>query len=113
MFHIMGTMKKFPAGMMVIPLLLGCVINTFFPDILQIGSFTTGIFSNKAVSTVIGLFLFCSGAQIDVKMAGTTLYRGILLTVIKFFIGFSIGMGFFATMSSDEFKKGQKISPLH
>ena len=94
MFHIMGTMKKFPAGMMVIPLLLGCVINTFFPDILQIGSFTTGIFSNKAVSTVIGLFLFCSGAQIDVKMAGTTLYRGILLTVIKFFIGFSIGMGF-------------------
>ena len=34
---ILGTMKKFPAGAMVIPLLLGCTINTFFPDLLTIG----------------------------------------------------------------------------
>ena len=29
--RILGTMKKFPAGAMVIPLLLGCTVNTFFP----------------------------------------------------------------------------------
>ena len=29
--EILGTMKKFPAGAMVIPLLIGCTINTFFP----------------------------------------------------------------------------------
>ena len=34
---ILGTMKKFPAGAMVIPLLIGCTINTFFPDLLTIG----------------------------------------------------------------------------
>ena len=31
---------------MVIPLLLGCIINTFFPDILTIGGFTTGLFKD-------------------------------------------------------------------
>ena len=29
--RIYETLKKFPAGVMVIPLLLGCLINTFFP----------------------------------------------------------------------------------
>lgn len=103
MFHIMGTMKRFPAGMMVIPLLLGCVMNTFFPELLQIGGFTSGIFSNKGVSTLIGLFLFCSGAQIDVKMAGQTVYRGVLLTILKFFTGFGIGMGFNAIFGDAAF----------
>ncbi len=33
-------MKRFPAGVMVIPLLLGCAMNTFFPNALTIGGFT-------------------------------------------------------------------------
>lgn len=45
--RILGTMKKFPAGVMVIPLLIGCIINTFFPDILTIGGFTTGLFKGR------------------------------------------------------------------
>ena len=44
--RILGTMKKFPAGAMVIPLLLGCTVNTFFPEALKIGGFTTGLFKN-------------------------------------------------------------------
>ena len=89
--RILGTMKKFPAGVMVIPLLLGCLVNTFFPDILTIGGFTTGLFKG-GIQTLIGLFLFCSGATIDVKMAGRTIYVGVVLTVLKFFIGFGLGL---------------------
>ena len=88
---ILGTMKKFPAGAMVIPLLLGCLVNTVAPDVLLIGSFTTGLFKN-AIPTLIGLFLFCSGAQIDVRMAGDTVFKGVVLTAIKFFIGFGVGL---------------------
>lgn len=84
-------MKKFPAGVMVIPLLIGCIINTFFPDILTIGGFTTGLFKG-GIQTLIGLFLFCSGATIDVKMAGRTVYVGVVLTALKFFLGFGLGM---------------------
>ena len=82
---ILGTMKKFPAGAMVIPLLIGCTINTFFPDSLLIGGFTSGLFKN-GIPTLIGLYLFCSGATIDVKAAGSTVYKGVILTVLKFFV---------------------------
>lgn len=88
---ILATMKRFPAGVMVIPLLLGCLMNTFFPEALQIGGFTTGLFKN-GVPTLIGLFLFCSGATIDVKMAGTTVWKGVVLTALKFFVGFGMGL---------------------
>ena len=89
--RILGTMKKFPAGAMVIPLLLGCTVNTFFPEALKIGGFTTGLFKN-GIPTLIGLYLFCSGATIDVKAAGETVYKGVLLTALKFFGGFGIGL---------------------
>lgn len=89
--NILGTMKRFPAGVMVIPLLTGCLINTFFPHLLEIGGFTTGLFK-KGVPTLIGLFLFCSGATIDVKMAGATIKKGVILTLLKFLIGFGMGI---------------------
>ena len=89
--RILGTMKKFPAGAMVIPLLLGCTVNTFFPEALKIGGFTTGLFKN-GIPTLIGLYLFCSGATIDVKAAGETVYKGVFLTALKFFGGFGIGL---------------------
>ena len=88
---ILGTMKKFPAGAMVIPLLIGCTINTFFPDLLTIGGFTSGLFKN-GIPTLIGLYLFCSGATIDVKAAGSTVYKGVVLTALKFFVGFGLGL---------------------
>ena len=54
---ICATMKKFPGGMMVIPLLIGCLVNTFIPQCLQIGGFTTALFkSGQATSWLVYLF---------------------------------------------------------
>ena len=94
MIPILATMKKFPAGIMVIPLLIGCLVNTFIPQVLEIGSFSTALFKT-GVPTLIGLFLFCSGATIDVRMAGTTVWKGVVLTLLKFFIGFGLGFGLY------------------
>ena len=33
-------MNKIPGGIMLIPLLVGCALNSFFPDFLQIGGAT-------------------------------------------------------------------------
>ena len=58
--------EKVPGGMMVIPLILGAVINTLFPEALEIGGFTTALFKNGA-TTLIGAFLLCMGAGISIK----------------------------------------------
>jgi len=87
---ICATMKKFPGGMMVIPLLIGCAVNTFVPQCLEIGGFTTALFKSGQ-STLVGLFIFCSGATINVKQVGKPLYKGAVLTILKLVIGVIIG----------------------
>ncbi|MDR3258662.1 MAG: 2-keto-3-deoxygluconate permease [Fusobacteriaceae bacterium] len=89
---ICATMKKFPGGMMVIPLLLGCLVNTFIPSILGIGGFTTGLFKS-GTATLVGLFILCSGASINFKQAGLPIYKGTVLTVLKYVIGVALGWG--------------------
>ena len=87
---ICATMKKFPGGMMVIPLLIGCLVNTFIPQCLEIGGFTTALFKSGQ-ATLVGLFIFCSGATINVRQVGMPLYKGVILTGLKLAIGVIIG----------------------
>ena len=51
---IMRFLKKIPAGMMVVPMLLGAIINTFIPEVTNIDSFTTALFTRR-----MGAMLFC------------------------------------------------------
>ncbi len=41
--RIKATIEKVPGGMMVIPLIIGAIMNTFCPQLLDIGSFTTNL----------------------------------------------------------------------
>ncbi|MFP3040781.1 2-keto-3-deoxygluconate permease [Treponema primitia] len=88
---ILDTVKKVPGGLMVVPLLLGVLLNTFFPGFLGIGGFTTALWKNGA-TTIIAIFLFCNGAQINVKQAGLPVVKGVLLTLVKFIIGAVLGV---------------------
>jgi len=81
---ILASIKKIPGGLMVVPLLLGAVLNTFAPASLEIGGFTTALFKKSAVA-LIALFVLCNGAQINIKQVGTPLIKGVVLTAIKFF----------------------------
>lgn len=89
---IMNFVKKVPAGMMVVPLLLGCLINTFFPDALQIGGLTTALFSSAGSSTSVGILLFCMGTTLRLRDMPAVLKRGGLLLAAKFAIGAAIGI---------------------
>lgn len=89
--NILKQINRIPGGMMVIPLLLGAIINTFSPEILNIGGFTTELFKN-GTGTLIGLFLFCTGAGISFKSAAKAIKRGVCVSLSKIIIGALVGI---------------------
>lgn len=89
---IKKTIDKIPGGMMVVPLFLGVLVNTFFPKFLEIGGFTTALFGPKASSTILACFMFLIGSQINFKLAPKALKKGALLITGKFIVGAGIGI---------------------
>lgn len=91
-------MNKIPGGTMVIPLIIGSLVGTFFPDFLELGSFTTALFKSSA-GPLIALLIFATGMQITLKSSGPvlahtgvillfkTIIPAILITALGFFIG--------------------------
>lgn len=87
---IKASIEKIPGGMMVVPLILGAIVKTFFPEILKIGGFTTALATNPLA--ILGVFLVCMGASMDVKAAPKALKIGIVQTFTKYGIAVVIGL---------------------
>lgn len=90
--EIKKTIEKIPGGMMVIPLVLGALINTLAPEVLNVGGFTTALFKNGA-APLIGAFLFCMGAGIHIKAAPQAILQGSSITLTKFIVAVALGFG--------------------
>ncbi|MDR3312650.1 MAG: 2-keto-3-deoxygluconate permease [Spirochaetaceae bacterium] len=88
---ILKTVYKVPGGLMVVPLVLGCLVNTVAPSSLMIGSFTTFLFKQGAMP-LIAVLLFCSGSQITVRTAGVALWKGVVLNASKVFLGVALAL---------------------
>jgi len=89
---IKKTIDKIPGGMMVVPLFIGVLVNTFFPQFLKIGGYTTGLFGPGAATPILACFMFLIGSQINFKLAPVALKKGALLIVGKFVVGAGLGI---------------------
>ena len=87
---IKATIEKVPGGMMLVPLILAAMLNTFAPQVLEIGGFTTALFKHGALP-LIGAFLLCMGAGISFKAAPRALLQGTTITVTKVLVGVVLG----------------------
>jgi 2-keto-3-deoxygluconate permease len=95
-FRMFKTMQKVPAGMMLIPLVLGVLVNTVAPDALRIGGFTQALFKDGALA-LIGLLIFATGAQITGSHSGkaaaaTTAVVLLCKTLIPASIAITLGL---------------------
>lgn len=84
-------MQKIPGGLIIVPMFVGVLCNTFIPNALDIGGFTTGMFKN-GTSCLLGMFLLLNGASINVKKVGMPLYKGSVLTLMKLVFGVGFGL---------------------
>lgn len=98
--NIKGTIEKVPGGMMVVPLIAAALINSFFPELLQIGGFTTALFKNGA-TTLIALFLICMGAGISLKAAPRAMAKGAALLSSKYLVAVAIGLSVSRLLGSE------------
>src|SRR5207253_7646809 len=67
---------RVPGGIMVVPLFIGMVINTFFPDLLKIGGFTQAL-TGVRYHTVLGMHLLTVGTKLTITTAPRILARGL------------------------------------
>lgn len=90
---ILHRVQKIPGGLMVVPLLLGALVNTFCGDVWKMfdGTFTTFLWKSGAMP-ILSVFIFCNATTIDFRKAGVAVGKGILLTFVKVGLGIAIGL---------------------
>ncbi len=114
MVQIKKTIEKVPGGLMVVPLFFAALLNTIdqmhipfimsflkslgvapvkpgIYEFLKIGGFTQSLFKDGALP-LIALFLFCCGSQMNLRVGGVAMKKGILLTASKYFTGLIVGV---------------------
>lgn len=110
---IKRSIERVPGGMMIIPLLIGAVLNTLAPGTPTFfGSFTGAMFSDGAL-TILAVFYVCMGATIELRATPYILKKGGALFVTKVLVAVVIGVilghflgeqpihgGFFAGLSA-------------
>ncbi|SMP61098.1 2-keto-3-deoxygluconate permease [Noviherbaspirillum suwonense] len=90
---IKRTLDRIPGGMMLVPLLLGAVINTFFPTTPKFfGSFTGALFTGAL--PILAVFYVCMGASINVQATPYILKKGGSLFAVKIIMGILLGLVF-------------------
>lgn len=89
---ILKSIKKVPGGLLIVPMILSAIINTFFPEIFQIGNPTTALFTNNSTMVLVGLMLFASGTQFNLNKTVDVIKRAGILCVGKLLISYISGL---------------------
>ncbi|MBA0168718.1 MULTISPECIES: 2-keto-3-deoxygluconate transporter [Pectobacterium] len=79
---IKQAIDKIPGGLMLVPLFLGAICNTFTPGAGKyLGSFSNGLITGTI--PILAVWFFCMGASIELKATGTMLKKSGVLVITK------------------------------
>src|SRR5580704_14559354 len=89
--RIYKAVNKVPVGLMVVPLFIGMVINTFFPTLLKIGGFTEAL-TSVGYPTILGMYLFTVGTKMTMRTAPRMLKRGFGIMAAKIAVAMLVAL---------------------
>lgn len=99
---IMQVVNRVPGGLMVVPMFIGMIINTFFPTLLKIGGYTEAL-SGSGYNTVLGLYLFTVGTKMTLRTAPRMLVRGFGMMFVKVGVAVAIALSVAYFLNGDLF----------
>jgi 2-keto-3-deoxygluconate permease len=91
---IKATIEKIPAGLMLVPLLIGSLVRTLFPEVFESEAFTHSFTGGLLTGTtaLLGGFYLCLGATIRFNSTGYVLKKGGALWLGKIGTTFAIAL---------------------
>ncbi|NUU65006.1 2-keto-3-deoxygluconate transporter [Enterobacteriaceae bacterium BIT-l23] len=88
---IKSAIERIPGGMMLVPLLLGALLNTMAPGTGEyFGSFTKGMIGGTV--PILAVWFFCIGASIELRATGRVLRKSGTLVVTKIATAWGVAM---------------------
>ncbi|WP_288713374.1 2-keto-3-deoxygluconate permease, partial [uncultured Parolsenella sp.] len=83
---------RIPGDIMIYPMVAGLLINTFCPQVLEIGGFFTNATRGGANAVVAAILLFV-GAGISFKSTPGVVKTGIVVLIPKLVLAAALGLG--------------------
>jgi 2-keto-3-deoxygluconate permease len=90
--NILNNIKKFPGGLLIIPMIIAILINSISSNLLNLGDPSTSIFTNKSTMCFIGIMLVITGSQFELSYLKLALKRGGILVLSKLTISIIFGI---------------------
>lgn len=92
---------KIPGDTIVIPMFIGVTIASLFPQVFEIGGFTTAMI--KGTGPLVGVFMLFIGASLSFKNAPKAMMRGGVIIFVKVAISVIIGLSVAKFMNNSLF----------
>ncbi|KGB02210.1 MULTISPECIES: 2-keto-3-deoxygluconate transporter [Leclercia] len=88
---IKAAIERIPGGMMLVPLVLGAILNTLAPNTgAYFGGFTKGMITGTV--PILAVWFFCIGASINLRATGTVLRKSGTLVLTKIAVAWIVAM---------------------
>ncbi len=88
-------MRKIPGGLLLVPMLISALINTFAPGFFaSFGGLTEALFTTKGTNYIVALVCFCSANLLDLKSISQVLKKQGSLLLVKIIICIVLSFAF-------------------
>lgn len=98
---MLSKIQKIPAGMMLVPMLIAACINTFVPEVFELGNPFTALFSANGTMCVVAALLVFTGISTDISSIIKCMKKSGLLILLKLLFNILTGFLFLQFFGMD------------